>query len=69
MLVVFSPIFVTDTKIIFRYNFVAPLMNYKLDFAVWSGCSLKFSIHEKSPGNEWSFLKILLLYHLVCCTT
>ena len=26
MLVVFSPIFVADAKIIFRYNFVAPLM-------------------------------------------
>ena len=26
MLVVFSPIFVTDTKIIFGYNFVDPLM-------------------------------------------
>ena len=25
MLVVFSPIFVADTKIILRYNFVAPL--------------------------------------------
>ena len=25
MLVVFLPIFVADTKIIFRYNFVAPL--------------------------------------------
>ena len=25
MLVVFSPIFVADTKIIFRYDFVAPL--------------------------------------------
>ena len=27
MLVVCSPIFVTDTKIIFRYDFVAPLKN------------------------------------------
>ena len=27
MLVVFSPIFVADTKIIFRYDFVAPLRN------------------------------------------
>ena len=26
MLVVFSPIFVGDTKIIYRYNFVAPLI-------------------------------------------
>ena len=26
MLVVFSPIFVADTKITFAYNFVAPLM-------------------------------------------
>ena len=26
MLVVFSPIFVVDTKIIFDYNFVAPLI-------------------------------------------
>ena len=26
MLVVFSPIFVADTKLIFRYNFVVPLM-------------------------------------------
>ena len=26
MLVVFSPIFVADTKIIFRYDFVAPLI-------------------------------------------
>ena len=29
MLVVFSPIFVTDTKIIFRYDFVASLMTIK----------------------------------------
>ena len=29
MLVVFSPIFVADTKIIFGYNFVGPLMNSK----------------------------------------
>ena len=27
MLVVFSPIFVADTKIIYGYNFVAPLSN------------------------------------------
>ena len=27
MLVVFSPIFVADTKIIFRYDFVAPLIS------------------------------------------
>ena len=27
MLVVFSPTFVADTKIIFRYDFVAPLKN------------------------------------------
>ena len=26
MLVVFSPIFVVDTKIIFRYDFIAPLI-------------------------------------------
>ena len=29
MLDVFSPIFVVDTKIIFGYNFVAPLSNRK----------------------------------------
>ena len=28
MLVVFPPILVADTKIIYGYNFVAPLMNY-----------------------------------------
>ena len=32
MLVVFSPIFVADTEIIFRYDFVAPLklLNYQV---------------------------------------
>ena len=30
MLVVFSPIFVTDTKITFVYNFVAPLTRFTL---------------------------------------
>ena len=30
MLVVFSPIFVAGTKIIFRYDFVAPLTNIQL---------------------------------------
>ena len=30
MLVVFSPIFVADTKITFDYNFVAPLTKCKL---------------------------------------
>ena len=29
MLVLFSPIFVADTKIIFRYDFVAPLKQLK----------------------------------------
>ena len=32
MLVVFSPVFVADTKIIFRYDFVAPLTFYILMF-------------------------------------
>ena len=32
MLVVFSPIFVADTNIIFRYNFVAPLTFLKREF-------------------------------------
>ena len=31
MLVVFSPIFVADTKIIFQYDFVAPL---KIEFVI-----------------------------------
>ena len=31
MLVVFSPIFVVDTKIIFRYDFVAPLKKTKYE--------------------------------------
>ena len=29
MLVVFPPIFVADTRIIYGYNFVAPLKNFK----------------------------------------
>ena len=33
MLVTFSPIFVVDTKIIFVYNFVAPLRFIKLRFS------------------------------------
>ena len=33
MLVVFLPIFVADTKIIYRYNFVAPLNNPNPSFA------------------------------------
>ena len=33
MLVVFSPIFVADTKIIFRYYFVAPLMDVRDKFS------------------------------------
>ena len=35
MLVVFPPIFVADTKIIFRYDFVAPLTNNS--YETWSG--------------------------------
>ena len=31
MLVVFSPIFVSDTKIVSRYDFVAPLMRIYVD--------------------------------------
>ena len=30
MLIVFPPIFVADTKIVFRYDFVAPLSNTKV---------------------------------------
>ena len=32
MLVVFSPIFVADTKITFVYNFIAPLEEHKYNF-------------------------------------
>ena len=31
MLIVFSPVFVADTKIMFRYNFVAPLRRFTLE--------------------------------------
>ena len=35
MLVMFSPTFVADKKIIFVYNFVAPLKNAQLQSAFW----------------------------------
>ena len=48
MLVVFSPIFVADTKIIFRYDFVTPLKRLAVmrvnktlmctDFALYTMC-------------------------------
>ena len=31
--------------------------------------NLQFSIHEKSRGTEYSFIKIILLYHLICYIT
>ena len=32
MFVVISPIFVADTRIIFRYNVVAPIMSHELPY-------------------------------------
>ena len=46
MLMVFSPIFVTDTKIIFRYDFVAPLLtNFKKPDTIF--CLYPFSNIKK----------------------
>ena len=35
ILVVFPPIFVVETKVIYGYNFVAPLMNETLAKVTW----------------------------------
>ena len=40
MLVVFSPIFVADKKLIFVYNFVAPLTEVAYDFNIVTLLSL-----------------------------
>ena len=40
MLVTFSPIFVADTKIIFGYNFVAPLIKRMFKYTLGNLCSL-----------------------------
>ena len=42
MLVAFSPIFVADTKIIFRYDFVAPLIIESHDVIKY-----QFSLYEQ----------------------
>ena len=50
MLVVFPPIFVADTKIIYGYNFVAPL-NFRgeddFEFAKWLKKSIKPTLSLK----------------------
>ena len=48
MLVLFSPMFVADTKVPFVYNFVAPLMEYK------------YMVHIKLLHNNSNFLFFLL---------
>ena len=54
MLVVFSPIFVRDTKIISRYDFVAPLMENFIFSAV-----IQLEITEMIVRACW-------LYHRTC---
>ena len=50
MLVAFSPIFVADTKIIFRYDFVAPLIAlYCIMLRVAQDCTF-FKIKTRYPS-------------------
>ena len=51
MLVVFSPIFLADTKIIFRYDFVAPLSghNSKKQLHIVFQKQLYIDIFQKQP--------------------
>ena len=59
MLVVFSPIFVADTKITFVYNFVAPLKNLLLLLFKfhYHGFKLLSYIFDLSFGVENLFLR------------
>ena len=60
MLVVFSPIFVSDTKLIFVYNFVAPLTEVAYDFNIVTLLSLCVNQFIQS------FFPELLLLSLYC---
>ena len=55
MLVVFSSI-LEDTKIVFNYNFVAPLMNrsviWKHSILFWSHCLFLYSFMGIETNNE-----------------
>ena len=75
MLVVFSPIFVADTKIIYGYNFVAPLIQDILCvqglrlpipptlFAIYTfaACDMSFNIIETFLVHTPSFLTMVFL--------
>ena len=52
MLVVFSPIFVADTKLIFVYNFVAPLGGTELMFLFTNGLSRSIKIFSEGLQSE-----------------
>ena len=55
MLVVFSPIFVVDTEIIFRHNFVAPLIKNSINYIYRKQSYL----HRKYKDFQFSILKRL----------
>ena len=52
MLVVFPPIFVADTKIIFRYDFVAPLSNVFHETG-YRDTTITIIIHIESQRDSW----------------
>ena len=52
MLVVFPPIFVADTKIIFRYDFVAPLSNDFHEMG-YLDTTITIIIHIESQRDSW----------------
>ena len=55
MLVVLPPIFVVDTKIIYCYNFVAPLSNHLIEIIAFlqilEMCFSKFSLSISLPNH------------------
>ena len=57
MLVVFPTIFVSDTKIIYGYNFVAPLRNYRTCSA--ESAKPKIGNREKHQGKHGKYPKKL----------
>ena len=64
MLVVFSPIFLADTKIIFQYDFVAPLTN-KIML-----CYLKFYLGNNSVELlEQDFIENSIYIRSLCVQT
>ena len=58
MLVVFSQLFVVDTKVIFGDNFVAPLNDYHMIF----------TLHKKFPTDLVTLTEEVLNENFIFCT-